>query len=631
MNKQPLYYIKQTMKQRLTSIDGLRGFAALSVVISHIGINLQPIIEFPIINFFFRIISSGTTAVQLFFVLSGFLIGYLYPTISNNLQYLCKRYLRIIPLYGTIVFYIWWTQFHNSGNLWESLYLLIKFAVIVHLVWRFLKRLQPVFYIFIFFQLGFFIFSLTLMPHLISGGNLNNFQKETIYMLSNLSMTMYLQKRLVVLSGVFWSLVPEMLFYLFYPFIILPIINWLSQKKDWLILIFSLASIKILFDLDAASRSFYSVHGIFIARACGFVIGLAIGRIFLSQNLIWKKLEKIISRPIINLAILVTFFTALGLELPDRYYQIREYVAFHFLGISLIFGLTLAAALVVNSLTNRLFSNKVFVFLGMISYSLYLIHGKIIDKLNWSPFWLNISSQLTVERNNLAKIIIFGGLSIIIAWLLYWLIERLYFVYKKTELQVSASDKTKLTFRQIIVPVFLASVIIMWVYAGDYSPSIIVVRPKINILTKEPFKFSFKASEKNLSVILLPLDYARNPANNENETKLVFTLMDENNETLFSSDRSAQQVEGVPMYPFGFPSQVDSKGKKYSVSLSLENSLPSDEIHVNKNFGVVTQYTTEKSQNITYLINLIYKRLIFVLSFPQVRFALIILGCLFLI
>lgn len=618
------------MKTRLLSIDGLRGFAALSVVISHIGINLQPIVDSPIINFLFRIISSGTTSVQLFFVLSGFLIGYLYPIISNNIRYLSKRYLRIIPLYATIVVYIWWIKFHG-GSLWENLGILIVFAVTVHLVWRFIRWGKPIFYLFILFQISFFIFSLTLMPRLISGGVLNNFQKETLYMLSNLSMTMYLQKQLVVLSGVFWSLVPEMLFYLIYPFIILPIIDWLSQKKGLLIVIFSLAVFKILFDLDAASRAFYSVHGIFIARASGFVVGLALGRIYLNKGLIWKKLENFISSPIVNLGILVVFFIALGLEWPDRYYQIREYVVLHYLGLSLIFGSTLAAALVVNSWAYRFFSQKILVFLGMVSYSLYLIHPEIIGQLNYNSLWLNISSQLTIGWYNLTKILFFGGLCIIVAWMLYWLIERLYFVSKRTDLQLSNPVKIKSYRHKIIIPIIITSIIIMWIYAGDYAPSLIMSRHQLNRQVKTTNNFDFQAKENNLSVVLLPLDYARNPANNSNETQLIFTLKNSDNQILFTSSRSAQQVEGMPMYPFGFPSQIDSKGKKYFVAIHLLNALPEDEIHINTNFGATTQYITEKSQNINYLINLAYKRLIFVLSFPQVRFALILFGCLLLI
>lgn len=621
------------MKTRLISLDGLRGFAALSVVISHIGINLQPIVESPVINFFFRMISSGTTTVQLFFVLSGFLIGYLYPVINNNFRYLSKRYLRIVPLYATIVIYIWWIQFHD-GNLGGKLATLILFAAVIHLFWRFVWWGKQIYYLLLFFslfQLVFFIFSLTLMPRLIAAGNLNNFQKETLYMLSNLSMTMYLQKKLVVLSGVFWSLVQEMLFYLIYPFIILPIIDWLSQKKGFFIVLFSLAVFKILIDLDAASRAFYSVYGIFIARASGFVVGLSLGRVYLNQGIFWKKLENLTRQPMINLAILVTFFVALGLEWPDRYYQIREYVVLHYLGLSLIFGLTLSASLIFNSFTYRVFSQKFLVFLGMISYSLYLIHAEIIKPLNWQPFWLSLSSQLTVGWFNFAKVLIFGGLSIFVAWLLYWLIERLYFISKDYNIKLFAPVKIKPFRHQIIIPVLVTVGIIMWVYAGDYSPSLIMSRHNLSRLVKTTNNFDFQAAENNLSVVLLPLDYARNPASSSNETQLIFNLKDGDNQLLFTSSRSAQQVEGMPMYPFGFPSQTDSKGKKYFVEIYLSNSLPGEEIHINTNFGAITQYITEKEPSISYFINLIYKRLIFVLSFPQVKFVLILFGCLLLI
>ena len=613
------------MKTRLLPLDGLRGFAAISVVISHIGINLQPIVAVPLYNFFFRMISSGTTAVQLFFVLSGFLMAYLYPVVNSSFAFLGKRYLRIMPLYATVVLYIWRVQMRGYPA-WKNFAVLIVLALLVNFLWKLIRRGKLIFIIFLLFQLVYLIVSLIWLPEMLDVAirNLDNFQKNNLYMLSNLSMTMYLLKlkQLFVFNGVFWSLVPEMLFYIIYPFLVVPAVVWLNKQKPWLIFLVSAAVIKILFDLDAASRAFYSLQGIFICRASGFVIGIILGRVYLNQQKVWQRLEKFLSRPVVNLSVLVVFLTALGLEWPDRYYQIREYVAFHFLGLSVIFGLTLAAALAKNSLLGRLFSQKILVFLGMVSYSLYLIHLEVVKQINWLPFWYTLNDRLSIGWFNLIKILIVGGLCVGVSWLLYWLIERMYFISKKTALKPAVSPAVGNYFSKRILPAVIFAGLIIWIYSGDYSPSLILARHR---LTGQSEKFEFTGKENNFGAVLLPLDFTIDPSIAGEETvktQLVFNLYNNRNELIFSSRRSADQTEGQPMFPFGFPAQVDSRGKLYSAEIFLADARQGEEIHINKNFGMVTQYLTEKKSSVGYYLNLLYQRLMFVLSYHQVWLAL---------
>ena len=72
---------------KLDSIQGLRGLAAVSVVLSHIA--------------FFR---SGAYGVDLFFIISGFIITYV--TKSNIDKFLLKRIIRIVPLYWLMTIFI---------------------------------------------------------------------------------------------------------------------------------------------------------------------------------------------------------------------------------------------------------------------------------------------------------------------------------------------------------------------------------------------------------------------------------------------------------------------------------------------------------------------------------------------
>ncbi|WDS36994.1 acyltransferase [Pseudoxanthomonas sp.] len=81
----------------MPALDGLRGLAAISVVIAHLPIKTQ----------FWESVSFGECGVFLFFVLSGFLMAHLHlqePINRTNVQRFCvARVARIVPLYYTIV------------------------------------------------------------------------------------------------------------------------------------------------------------------------------------------------------------------------------------------------------------------------------------------------------------------------------------------------------------------------------------------------------------------------------------------------------------------------------------------------------------------------------------------------
>jgi peptidoglycan/LPS O-acetylase OafA/YrhL len=96
-------------QRRIPSLDGLRGIAVGLVVLFHYGYGLEGI---PIIGF---VANSGWAGVDLFFVMSGFLIGSI--VIANretaNLfsVFYVRRFLRIFPLYylllGIVAISIW--------------------------------------------------------------------------------------------------------------------------------------------------------------------------------------------------------------------------------------------------------------------------------------------------------------------------------------------------------------------------------------------------------------------------------------------------------------------------------------------------------------------------------------------
>jgi peptidoglycan/LPS O-acetylase OafA/YrhL len=90
---------------RIPELDGLRGIAILSVVLMHYFYNPDPRLTGPI-HQIQRIFALGWTGVDLFFVLSGFLIGGILMDQRGSPSYFKTFYLRrafrILPIY-----YVW--------------------------------------------------------------------------------------------------------------------------------------------------------------------------------------------------------------------------------------------------------------------------------------------------------------------------------------------------------------------------------------------------------------------------------------------------------------------------------------------------------------------------------------------
>jgi len=86
---------------RIRPLDGVRGSAILLVLAHHLAASVQ--YEFGYDNIAFRLMEIGWCGVDLFFVLSGFLItGILYDSKQSNAyfrNFYARRTLRIFPLY----------------------------------------------------------------------------------------------------------------------------------------------------------------------------------------------------------------------------------------------------------------------------------------------------------------------------------------------------------------------------------------------------------------------------------------------------------------------------------------------------------------------------------------------------
>jgi peptidoglycan/LPS O-acetylase OafA/YrhL len=92
----------QINSSRIPELDGLRGIGVLSVVCAHY-VAVPPSSNAPIATFLERAVALGWSGVDLFFVLSGFLIGGILLDARASPNYFktfyARRFFRIIPLY----------------------------------------------------------------------------------------------------------------------------------------------------------------------------------------------------------------------------------------------------------------------------------------------------------------------------------------------------------------------------------------------------------------------------------------------------------------------------------------------------------------------------------------------------
>lgn len=88
---------------RIIELDGLRGFATVLIVATHFVANGPHTVRFPILTVAFSLLGIGSVGLDLFFVLSGFLIGGILLRERNSPRYFSTFYLRrfhrIFPIY----------------------------------------------------------------------------------------------------------------------------------------------------------------------------------------------------------------------------------------------------------------------------------------------------------------------------------------------------------------------------------------------------------------------------------------------------------------------------------------------------------------------------------------------------
>jgi len=357
---------------RISRIDGYRAIAVIGVLWVHTWTFFgNPPISIGQINIAGPVSFVGT-GVDLFFVISGFCMFLMYFSkqnqfsIPNYLNYLKKRYFRIAP-----VFYV---------------------AILVYS----------------FFAASF---------------NFN--QIDWSYNLINASFTRIFFNVSTLYAPHFWSLATEWHFYL-----ILPLIIFLSSKFGFRKMIVFCLTLNLLFrgyfwieQNDHYNLINYSIFN----RLVEFLFGIIVARIYLQ-----KRQEKILNSKLMILAGFIIAF--LGRILMSSIFQDRTDIIGYFsrvLNIPILtagYSLMIINSLNVNSIFSKMLESKFFIFIGKISYSMYLWHWIIAEAIS-------IYIRNNITSNNLNGLLITFFLSFIIlipiSKLSYFLFESFYFKRKK--------------------------------------------------------------------------------------------------------------------------------------------------------------------------------------------------------
>ncbi len=347
-----------------------------------------------------------------------------------------------------------------------------------------------------------------------------------------------------------------------------------------------------------------------------FVCGMILGYIYRKRNLEIENSflgNTFFSKFSIFYLFLVIFLGHFLLNLSPA-----EIKPFTKMLLAIPFTLLALAALNSKTLFSKILGSKVLIFIGTISYSLYLIHLLIFDLLK------NQLGDLKDPQGIFYFACIYIFASIGVSSILYLLVEPPYFSTKaKSEVSTDTitkenNEKNKfISFitnsKNVLIFLCLSLILVVFVtYNSKFSffstqsisrrealrsPFIESGQELIYLNANPKILINFKAQDDNLSVIELDLDEKINTNIEFKKQVLTVYLKEVGTQKLYESSFSLINYEDPLPNLFGFLPIADSKGKSYEVEFTLDNTDSSKDIRVNvSDFVLKSHYLTDKSE-----------------------------------
>lgn len=580
-----------------------------SVVIGHIGYALPTLISSSTLLFLYQAISAGSNAVQVLFVLSGFLIAALYPSVPHPLQFIQKRYMRIFPAYVFFVFTLWLLSLDPSIPVLGKFAVVLALSFCTYVAWRLIKRSskyeligKTLFWALVLLQITMLAINLFIIVRPLTDSS--KVAQDILVLLSNITLTTPFSQDIFRLVSVFWSLAPEVLFYLLYPSIGMALIR-VSKKYGFIMSLIVVAGVtKILFDLDYAVVATATLQNMNIARASGFVAGVTIGVIYQSGGIVWKKIQPILSSRICNVLAICMLIIMQGSWEYIHFGSDTVFMNTYYIVTSWIIAFVILTSISSRALLFKVLSNRLLVFLGLISYSLYLSHSHVAEWLKSISIFLD--RYLSPNNASLALLFIVCAVSIAVASVIFYFIERFYFESKKSAKQQVVYLERKLNAetlhiskRKTIFISILTCSILFFLYCDYFPPTVLIQRNSLQgingkDLLNRNINISFTPKANYLSDIYLHLRYV-DPFTRKNDDHLKlgvahFRLLDEQNEPVAIFTKRAYDIGASPFMQIHFPVIHESAHKKYTLEMSLRGGGEYDQVVIDTAPGMTSVY-----------------------------------------
>ena len=345
---------------RLAGIDGLRAAAALWVVLFHFRVFSGARLPFAPLDFFVR---SGSTGVSLFLILSGFCL--------------------FLPFAGG-----------RDGRFKTSTFLV-----------RRARRLLPAYYCSLL---------LALALNVVGGGNLGfgplSAGDVAWQVVTHVTMTHTLfTSSFYALNGAYWSLGLEWQLYLGLPLVILA-----ARRFGLVRALLAVVVINVVYRLSLAAAAAVGwipvgilqsvvLPNLLPGRWAEFAFGMAVAELYsrgMLERLPW---------PAQYLWVLMAAIGVVSVGSPLSH-----------LAFGAVFALLLISVLAHNGLVGRVFAWRPLVALGIMSYSLYLVHQPLVQAL---AYVLRHDLGMST-RGAFAGLILLLPLIVAVAWVLFVLVER---------------------------------------------------------------------------------------------------------------------------------------------------------------------------------------------------------------
>ncbi len=382
---------------RIRVLDGLRAFAIIFVLLAHSTSALEKdlVIKFGQTEFQ-SLFFNGWVGVDLFFVLSGFLITaqLLRKTLNmKNLKvYALRRFFRIAPAY----------------------YIVVVLTLIVYYY---------------------------AVPILVNNEDVGLFDFAGEWISPLLAHFAFLHDyvgRDPIINGLFWSIPIEIKFYLFLPVILVLIGKMKDPKKQ----VFAIAAFFVLYVVSKYFL-FYSLYGgdnvpfktyfldirtPFHLSLDGLIIGVLCAFILKKPNATFFKPNSFSTNILFSTGLLLFSGNALFSHLVERQATFFDQALMVPL-FAFSFGLMLIA-LVRGCSASSFFENRFLGFIALISYSLYLSHLFIIS------FHINIEKAVSPYISSvpicwIVVFLIFFSGCVILAYALHRAVEKPFLDWSK--------------------------------------------------------------------------------------------------------------------------------------------------------------------------------------------------------